>query len=139
MTKKKPKKKLPKLSGLAKKAWDLMSLISRQKDADWKGSVSCITCGKVDHWKNMHAGHFFHASKQSPVTYDHRNIHAQCPGCNTYRGGARDYYAVEIANRYGMNILEELQQLKDQGKPMKRAEITSKIDELTARLKNWKV
>ena len=77
----KKKKKLTKLPVLARKAWTLMSLYSRQKDIPlWEASglVNCVTCGKVDHWKNMHAGHWFHASKQSAVTYDHRNIHVQC-------------------------------------------------------------
>ena len=106
MIKKKRKKKLPKISNLAKNAWDLMSLISRKKDADYMGLVSCVTCGQVKHWKEMHAGHFFHGSKQRPISYDKRNIHAQCPGCNTYKGGARDEYACYVSKRYGPQALE---------------------------------
>ena len=127
----KKKKKLTKLPVLARKAWTLMSLYSRQKDLLMDSEIGkCITCGKIDHWKNMHAGHWFHASKQSEVTYDHRNIHAQCAGCNTYKGGARDEYAVYIKNRYGAHVLDELQTLKHQGHILRRQELEDKIVEL---------
>ena len=128
----KKKKKLTKLPVLARNAWKLMSLYSRQKDlkeSDF-GHVSCVTCGKTDHWKDMHAGHWFHASKQSEVTYDHRNIHVQCPQCNKYKGGARDDYAVYIKNRYGAHVLDELQTLKHQGHILRRQELEDKIFEL---------
>lgn len=123
--------KQPKVSTLARKAWVLMSLRSRLKDADSLGFVACITCGQVKHYKEMHAGHFFHASKQRPVTYDDRNIHAQCPGCNTYKGGARDDYAVAIVKRYGPHTLQELHELKHQGKELKRADLCEVIERLS--------
>ena len=124
--------KQPKVSTLARKAWKLMSLRSRLKDADSLGFVACITCGQVKHYKEMHAGHFFHASKQRPVTYDDRNIHAQCPGCNKYKGGARDDYAVAIVKRYGPHTLQELHELKHQGKELKRADLCEVIERLSA-------
>lgn len=130
MTKKK-KKKLPKISLLAKKAWGLMSVISRTKDADRDGMVACVTCGQVKHYKEMHAGHFFHGSHQRPISYDSRNIHAQCPGCNTYKGGARDEYSVYLARRYGVGVLEELRELKHQGKELKRADLEELIERLS--------
>lgn len=127
--------KRQKLSGLAAKAWKLMSLISRTKDADSSGMVSCVTCEQVKHWKEMHAGHFFHGSKQRPISYDDRNIHAQCPGCNTYKGGARDEYACYIAKRYGAGVLEELRVLKHQGKELKRGDLEELITDLEKRIK----
>ena len=78
----------------------------------------------------MDAGHWFHASKQSAVTYDHRNIHPQCTYCNKYLGGARDEYAVYIKNRYGAHVLDELQTLKHQGHILRRQELEDKIVEL---------
>ena len=128
----KKKKKLTKLPVLARKAWALMSLYSRQKDLTMGGCghASCVTCGKTEHWKNMDAGHWFHASKQSAVTYDHRNIHPQCTYCNKYLGGARDEYAVYIKNRYGAHVLDELQTLKHQGHILRRQELEDKIVEL---------
>ena len=128
----KKKKKLTKLPVLARKAWTLMSLYSRQKDlqdSDY-GYVGCVTCGRRYQWKDMHAGHWFHASKQSAVTYDHRNIHTQCTYCNKYLGGARDEYAVYIKNRYGAHVLDELQTLKHQGHILRRQELEDKIVEL---------
>ena len=129
--KSKKKPKLKKLSSLAKKAWSLMSLISRQKDKNQAGYVTCVTCGLMKYWKEMHAGHFFHGSHQRPISYDNRNIHAQCPACNTYKGGARDEYACYIAKRYGPNVLEELRLIKHQGKELKRVDLEELIERLT--------
>ena len=78
----------------------------------------------------MHAGHFFHGSHQRPISYDPRNIHAQCPGCNTYKGGARDEYACYISRRYGPEVLEELRIVKHQGKELKRADLENLIERL---------
>ena len=126
------KKKLTKLPVLARNAWKLMSLYSRQKDLilNELGFIACVTCGKMDLWKNMDAGHWFHASKQSAVTYDHRNIHVQCAQCNLFKDGARDEYAVYIKNRYGAHVLDELQHLKHQGHILRRQELEDKIVEL---------
>ena len=128
--KKQKRKKLKPLRSLALKAWSLISLIVRTKGADSNGYVSCVTCEKIDHWKNMHCGHFFHASKQSQISYDFRNLNVQCPGCNTYRGGARDHYACYLVKRYGAHVLDELQTLKHQGHILRRQELEDKIVEL---------
>lgn len=130
------KKKLPKISTLANKTWGLMSEYSRRKDANSDGFTKCVTCVVVKHWKEMHAGHFFHGSKQRPISYDDRNIHSQCTSCNTYKGGCRDEYAVYVKNRYGPETLDELQAIKHQGKEMKRADLEEMIAILEVRLEH---
>ena len=127
-------KKKSGLKSLVRKAWKLQSEYSRRKDADFKGMVPCITCGTVKHWKEMHAGHFFHGSKQRPISYDDRNIHAQCVSCNTYKGGMRDAYSVRVKNRYGPEVLDELEALKHQGKEMKHLELVVLITSLEMKL-----
>ena len=82
----------------------------------------------------MDAGHFFHGSHQRPISYDHRNIHAQCTACNRYRDGARDEYACYIAKRYGPDTLEELRTLKHSGKELKRADLEELIEQLENKL-----
>lgn len=55
-----------------------------------------------------HAGHWLHGD--NPGTWTHqKNVHLQCSGCNTYRDGARDWYAIELVRRYGHEILQELE------------------------------
>ena len=67
---------MKKISELKKEAWKWFSRYVRVKDAI-NGYVVCVTSGKKIKWKESQAGHFIHASKGSPVTYDERNVHPQ--------------------------------------------------------------
>lgn len=69
-----------------KRADTVFSKYIRQRYADENGMVSCITCGKVKHWKEVDCGHYVSRAKQS-TRYDTRNSHAQCKGCNQWQGG----------------------------------------------------
>jgi hypothetical protein len=62
------------------------------------------------------------------VSYDKRNIHTQCPGCNTYRGGKLIEYTLFIQENYGTETIDELKQLKHT--IMKRADFDRVIEEL---------
>ncbi len=74
-------KKRPTVSQLKKKLWPIVSQYIRQRNADFQGYVSCVTCGKVKHWKEVDAGHFIDG-RRNAIVYDPRNIHAQCKPCN---------------------------------------------------------
>jgi hypothetical protein len=128
MSKLTKRKKLPAIKTLKNKAWTLMSNHVRTSYADSSGYVSCVTCGSTKHYKEMHAGHFIHASKGSLVSYDDRNIHPQCPKCNTYQGGSLIEYTLFIQDKYGAETIEELKQLKQT--IMKRADFEAIIERL---------
>ncbi|MCK5316870.1 MAG: recombination protein NinG [Anaerolineales bacterium] len=123
------RKKLPSIKTLKNKAWTLMSNYIRQHYADAAGYVSCVTCGITKPYKEMHAGHFIHASKGSLVSYDDRNIHPQCPKCNTYQGGNLIEYTLFIQKKYGPKTISELKQLKQT--IMKRLDFDVVIERLS--------
>jgi hypothetical protein len=123
------RKKLPALKTLKNKAWVLMSEKVRNYSSDYKGHCSCVTCGTTKHYKEMHAGHFIHASKGSLVSYDARNIHPQCPKCNTYQGGNLIEYTLFIQDKYGNHVIDELKALKQT--IMKRPDFDRVIAELS--------
>ena len=58
----------------------------------------------------MDAGHFKGRGigGGSGVYYDERNIHLQCKQCNGFRGGAPQEYQEFIIEKYGQEVLEEL-------------------------------
>lgn len=58
----------------------------------------------------MHAGHWLHGDNPGTWIND-KNVHLQCSGCNTYRDGARDIYALRLEEIYGHGILQELEKL----------------------------
>lgn len=65
------------ISKLKKVAWKLCSEYNRRKDANADGYTSCVTCGKVAHYKSLQAGHFV-PSRCNSILFDDRGIHAQC-------------------------------------------------------------
>lgn len=129
-------KKKPKLHNVALKAWKLQSEIIRLGAADHTGHVNCVTCGDWLNWKEVHAGHFIHISKQHPLSYDDRNIHPQCIRCNYYgaKGMASIEYTVWMIKKYGNNIVEELKARKPEAY-MRRLELEDLIDRLKQRRK----
>jgi hypothetical protein len=100
-------------SGLKKKADRLFSQYIRRFHADEGGTVSCVSCGKLMHWKESENGHYIKRGHLS-LRYDERNCAPQCTRCNRYMGGNQDEYAVYLVKKYGPGIIEELHALKHQ-------------------------
>lgn len=69
----------------------------------------CVTCGKPLHWKQGHAGHYIEVGSATQGTeYEERNVHLQCPYCNTFCEGKKAEYTLFMINKYGPGIVEEL-------------------------------
>ncbi len=115
------KKKLKSIKSLHKKAWALMSEYVRLRD---KGI--CVTCGKKDDPKLMHAGHFVH--KRS-MDFDGRNISCQCPQCNKWKHGNLGIYAIEIDKKHGAGTAEKLIIKGHEVKKFTREELTEIIED----------
>lgn len=106
------RKKLLPLKSLEKKLDRVFSEYIRRRDANEGGTVSCVTCGKLMHWKECHASHFVKRQHRS-TRWDERNVHAQCPRENVYMGGSQDLMAGYILDKYGIAVLEELLELRE--------------------------
>lgn len=87
-----------------RKTWKLMSEWVRRGSADWRGYVSCYTCGKTIHYKQSHASHFFHGK----LDYDERNLKACCVQCNLYLSGNLAQYAIRLTQENGLKWVEKL-------------------------------
>lgn len=93
------------------KAWKQFSRFIRLRDSDKKGIGKCCTCGQKQPWKALQAGHF-PQGRGNPILFDERGCNAQCKGCNIMKHGALDEYAIFMTDKYGYQIIEELNQLK---------------------------
>ena len=79
----------------------------RQKDADESGMVSCITCGKTLHWKEIQAGHF--VSRQYLTTrWDENNVRPQCVGDNIFGNGKPLDFEEALKKELGQDYVEEM-------------------------------
>ena len=105
------KKKPQKLRTLIAKLDSLFSKYIRLSHADGRGNLRCFTCEKVAPVAEMDCGHF--VGRQHKATRWHeRNAHPQCRFCNRYCEGRKDVYALRLMEKYGPNILIELQEEK---------------------------
>lgn len=102
-----PRKKINRQQ-LERKLWKVFSKYIRERDSVG-GYGNCITCQKLILTNKAHAGHFVPRSCKS-IKYDEFNVHLQCAGCNTYRGGEPILYRKALVAIYGeeeVNRLEE--------------------------------
>lgn len=120
------KRKPLSLPALTKKLDMWFSRYIRMKGADSCGTTQCVTCGKLDHFKSMHASHF--ASRRHMATrWDERNVHVCCPRCNVFESGALDEYSRFILDTYGRETFDELLRLKHMTKKFTRDELNELI------------
>ena len=124
------------LKGAHKRAWKAFSDYIRKKYA--KGDyVTCFTCNRVKHWKEMNAGHF----KHGVLDFDEINIHVQCVYCNRHLSGNLSVYAERLINKYGLDEFNALckrasMALKDEKKTIEEyLAIESKYIDLFNKLK----
>lgn len=100
------------LKQLKKELDDIFSLYIRQRNADKDGIVKCFTCGKIDHWKYMHCGHYI-SRRHTSVRWEGKNCDVQCPHCNLFNQGASDAFAIHLKKVYGDSILDQLEMKKN--------------------------
>jgi len=73
--------------------------------------VKCCTCPDIKKWRRMDAGHYKGRGMGgwSGAYFDERNIHAQCKSCNGFYEGRKEIYAEFLKQKYGENILIDLE------------------------------
>jgi hypothetical protein len=97
--------KKPSLSSLKKKCWKVFSEWIRRKDADEGGTDRCYTCGKLAHWKELHAGHAI-PGRHNAVLFDTDIVKPQCPPCNIWGGGQYHIFATKLIKENSMEWWE---------------------------------
>lgn len=102
------KKTKTKTQAQLKKELDkIFSLWVRQSWANNDGMVSCYTCGKVAHWKQMHAGHFI--PRHYLITrWDENNVRPQCVGDNIFGNGKPLDFEERLKKEIGEKKVEDM-------------------------------
>lgn len=107
------KKRQAGIRTLTVKLDTVFSKYIRLSNADKNGTVICFTCGGVHTVNDTDNGHYISRSTRS-TRWDEQNCHPQCKSCNRFRDGMKDVYALKLQEKYGKDILEELNQRKNQ-------------------------
>jgi hypothetical protein len=109
-----------------KKADKVFSEYVRRSASNRNGNCICVSCGKRKHWKELHAGHW-HSRRFLATRWDERNVHPQCPYCNTFIEGNKPGYSKYMTEKYSTEVLEELSKLAHSSISLKPCD----IDEIT--------
>ena len=106
---------------LVKRAWKAWSLKRRKEIMDSNGYVTCVTCGKVENYKNVDLGHFI----DGKLDFHLQNTGPQCTRCNRFLHGNLGVYAVYLDKTYGEGAAERLIALgkKEKPRPYSREEL----------------
>ena len=103
-------KKLIKINTLKKKVVEACHKYVRLRDTNGGvDSVPCISCGKHLRYgdRDINAGHFY-PSTYSFLKFNLDNIHAQCVGCNKWKGGNGAPYRIFLEHKIGKERVQYL-------------------------------
>lgn len=94
-------------SKLVKKLDNIFSQYIRLSNSK-NGNCTCVTCGKVGHWKNggIQAGHFM-SRKHYSTRWDERNVKPQCVGCNMFKSGEQYKFSLYLGEQLSEELLQE--------------------------------
>ena len=124
------------LKELRKIAWDTFSQWIRLRFANDNGMVSCVSCGRLKHWKEGDAGHWPSiAGRNNSILFDPRGCHFQCKQCNIFIHGNPAGYDRYMEKRYGKKIMKELVRLKQKTVKYEKEDYIKMISGWTAALK----
>lgn len=102
------------------------SIWVRKSGADHTGRACCYTCGKVQQWREMDAGHF-RSRVHHATRWDEQNVKPQCKFCNGPRGGEQYLFGVALDREYGEGTADRLTAKSK----TTRKFTTAELDELT--------
>ena len=130
-------KKAKSVAKLSEDAAEAMQLLVRLKASDSNGYCRCVTCGKVDHYKNMQGGHYLDR-RHSATRLLEENIHPQCPACNGFGmkfGNAKQVYTLYMIDMYGRDGVENLIQESKKTIKWVRSDLIELIKEIRERIR----
>ena len=122
-------KKTPSLKNLKKEAWKEFSKYIRQKYANKRGYVVCVTCQKKLHWKKAQAGHFI-AGRTNAILFDEELVFPQCVQCNVFLHGNEGRYYRFMIDRLGggQRAIELIDELYAKSKQPKKYTATDLVE-----------
>lgn len=109
MQSKKPKSKIKRLSipNLKNKLDRIFSEFIRLRDSDANGYCRCISCGKIQYWREVDCGHYVNRGHMG-TRFSERNCNAQCRKCNRFDEGCNIGYTRGLIAKYGIKVINEL-------------------------------
>ena len=138
------KKKKSTVAQEVEKAAKLLQRLVRLKASDDNGYCQCVTCDKIDHYKNMQGGHFIPRGRTIFKLYE-PNIQVQCPSCNLW-GMKQAHYVLRyrqwMVDYYGERRVKAMERLAWRASPkFNREEVIQFARDLKEQIKDeeWRI
>lgn len=125
---------------LVEKVDHVFANLIRVEHADESGSVKCVTCDHVYHYKqarSINCGHFRRRIHWN-TRWDKRNCAPQCAHCNCWDLGSEIKFAAYIDRVHGEGMSERLRILSLMKKQWKRYELEYLLETFTEQLQALK-
>ena len=123
---------------LRAKALKTLQKLSRISAADDNGYCKCVSCGKLDHYKNMDGGHFIPKGSSSRWALEESNVNPQCKGCNGFsmkHGSAEAQYTLWMIDWVGKDQVEHMLATKNDPVKFYAADYREMIAEWSEQIK----
>ena len=120
------------------KAIETIQKLVRLKAADDNGYCTCVTCGKMDKYTSMDAGHYIPKGHSSYWSLVEENIHPQCKGCNGFGmkyGTAANQYTLYMIDTYGRDFVEDMEKKKKNSRKYYKSDYNQMIKEWNEQIK----
>ena len=123
---------------LRAKALEAIQKLARISAADDNGYCKCVSCGKLDHYKNMDGGHFIPKGSSSRWALEESNVNPQCKGCNGFsmkHGSAEAQYTLWMIDWVGKDQVEYMLATKNDPVKFYAADYREMIAEWSEQIK----
>ena len=123
---------------LRKECLKSIQLLARISAADDQGYAKCVSCGIVQHYKQMDGGHFIPKGNSSYWALEVENVHPQCKGCNAFEmkhGTAQIAYTHFMHDMYGKDFVDEMLATKSNPKKLYKTDYVGLLDHLNGLVK----
>ena len=122
---------------LKKKLDIVFSQYIRLRNSNEDGFCKCLTCGKIAYWKDIQCGHYL-SRRHLTTRWEEKNTAVQCVKCNIFTEGNKNVFALKLIEKYGKDILKELEIKKNNKSKMTKFEYEVLIADYKQKVKELK-
>ena len=124
------------MGSLEKKLDTLFSKFVRLSGLNSQGYIICVTCGGFFTYRMIDCGHYI-GREERATRWEERNTGSQCHSCNRYAEGKKAQFALYLQRKYGLGILQELNDQVNKFSHFTASELEEKIKYYQEKVKQF--
>lgn len=128
----------PTMDSLITKADKIFSRFKRLEALMPAGYIRCFTCGAFITFRQTDNGHYI-GREHMGTRYYEPNCEPQCHSCNRYAEGVKATFALNLQRKYGPDILEKLERIKEEGRFMTPSRLEEIIEIYKTKVKELEI